>query len=811
MNHTNSFLLTPLLLAFTASRVDAQLVFISDLEVRTAYNEWVPGCVDVNGYLDPAFTGVATYDPDQALLANIGPSTIEGLDAFTAVHHLAINSSGDIVLGSLPPALEKLAFLFAGEITLPTTPPTLRSLVFSGCSGPLPPLPEGIQEVDIESMPQLTTVGLLPSTLLKLTLIDLPGLTVFPAFPMALQVLSIGAPINLPFPDLTGLNLLSLEVYSMPYTSLPSLPSSLETLRLIYLGDLQTFSLPTGLDTLWVNDLYSCDFPQVLPDLKYLFMGGMNDMDGADPMPQLPTTLQDLVLSDCPILNPPALPEGLLSLNLINGSSLTCLSPLPEGLQELHLDQTLITCLPNIPPGCLITGLGMTPTVCATLSGICPAASANVEGQVFRDVDQDGVQDVGEPASNYLQLSIAPIGLAGGVPTDGHFMVQLPPGNYTISGTPSSPFVQGFAPVSHTAILADEASMDTDNDFGLDLIVGNDLAVNIATSVASPGRDNAVWINVRNLGTEVMDASVSYTFDADQAWVSSDVSTASLIGNTASWVLPGMLMGEMRTIHVTLHTDALVALGTALDQAATVDVPPGDVNVSNNSALHNDEVLGSYDPNDKTVSPSVIGSDELAAAEFTYTIRFQNTGTYHAERVIITDTLSASLDWNSFRFVASSHTCNWTLFNGVLRFTFDPIFLPDSTSDEPGSHGVVTFTMKPDPSAGLGPIGNVANIYFDYNAPVFTNEALVDISTNVNAPAEQHAHLFPVPAQDVLWVDGLPSGGALVTVVDMQGRMVLTQRAGGSLLRLDVGPLPAGVYVLESRSGTTERLRFVKR
>lgn len=491
MNHTNSFLLTPLLLAFTASRVDAQLVFISDLEVRTAYNEWVPGCVDVNGYLDPAFTGVATYDPEQALLANIGPSTIEGLDAFTAVHHLAINSSGDIVLGSLPPALEKLAFLFAGEITLPTTPPTLRSLVFSGCSGPLPPLPEGIQEVDIESMPQLTTVGLLPSTLLKLTLIDLPGLTVFPAFPMALQVLSIGAPINLPFPDLTGLNLLSLEVYSMPYTSLPSLPSSLETLRLIYLGDLQTFSLPTGLDTLWVNDLYSCDFPQVLPDLKYLFMGGMNDMDGADPMPQLPTTLQDLVLSDCPILNPPALPEGLLSLNLINGSSLTCLSPLPEGLQELHLDQTLITCLPNIPPGCLITGLGMTPTVCATLSGICPAASANVEGQVFRDVDQDGVQDVGEPASNYLQLSIAPIGLAGGVPTDGHFMVQLPPGNYTISGTPSSPFVQGFAPVSQTAILADEASTDTDNDFGLDLIVGNDLAVNIATSVASPGRDKA--------------------------------------------------------------------------------------------------------------------------------------------------------------------------------------------------------------------------------------------------------------------------------------------------------------------------------
>ena len=37
----------------------AQLVQISNSQVRNVYNSWVPGCVDANGYLDGQYPGVA--------------------------------------------------------------------------------------------------------------------------------------------------------------------------------------------------------------------------------------------------------------------------------------------------------------------------------------------------------------------------------------------------------------------------------------------------------------------------------------------------------------------------------------------------------------------------------------------------------------------------------------------------------------------------------------------------------------------------------------------------------------------------------
>jgi uncharacterized repeat protein (TIGR01451 family) len=520
--------------------------------------------------------------------------------------------------------------------------------------------------------------------------------------------------------------------------------------------------------------------------------------------------LQELILTSSPLPYLPPLPAGLSRLQILYSYALTCLPPLPEDLVELFLQDVVITCLPNIPWGCYIT-MDTTPTVCSTLNSVCEAANPNVEGQVFWDVDLDGVQDVGEPGSGLVQMHIAPIGLAGGVPVNGHFALRLPPGDYTISCTPGSELVQGIAPASHPASLADEASTDVGNDFGLDVIAGNDLAVSITADVARPGFNNAVWINVRNLGTQVVDAVVSYTFDADQTWASVDTVPTALVGNTATWTLPAMAMGEMRTIHITLHTAPSIPIGTGIDQIASVDPPVGDIDAGNDSFIHHSGVIGSYDPNDKSVSPSVIDPSELATAEFTYTIRFQNTGNYHAERVIITDTLSASLDWNSFRFIASSHTCNWTLYNGVLRFTFEPIFLPDSASDEPNSHGFVTFTMKPDVTAGLGPIGNTANIYFDYNAPVITNEAVVDISTGVPVVEEVPLNVFPVPAEDVLWLQRAEDGPTLVQVIDAQGRIVLSRVLTGSLAKLDIGVLPSGAYVVETRSSKTARVTFLKR
>jgi hypothetical protein len=53
---------------------------------------------------------------------------------------------------------------------------------------------------------------------------------------------------------------------------------------------------------------------------------------------------------------------------------------------------------------------------------------------------------------------------------------------------------------------------------------------------------------------------------------------------------------------------------------------------------------------------------------------------------------------------------------------FDNIALPDSTTNEAGSHGFVQYSVRA--KAGLpngAQIPNTASIYFDFNLPVVTN------------------------------------------------------------------------------------------
>ena len=100
-----------------------------------------------------------------------------------------------------------------------------------------------------------------------------------------------------------------------------------------------------------------------------------------------------------------------------------------------------------------------------------------------------------------------------------------------------------------------------------------------------------------------------------------------------------------RLVLVTLHTDATVPLGTSVQHTAVIDPVAGDTVPSNNTTLWTDTVVGAYDPNDKLLdlpaaTPAEVQAD---AVTLTYTIRFQNTGTYPAERVVILDTLSDDL------------------------------------------------------------------------------------------------------------------------------------------------------------------------
>ncbi|MEM6801260.1 MAG: T9SS type A sorting domain-containing protein, partial [Bacteroidota bacterium] len=258
------------------------------------------------------------------------------------------------------------------------------------------------------------------------------------------------------------------------------------------------------------------------------------------------------------------------------------------------------------------------------------------------------------------------------------------------------------------------------------------------------------------------------------------------------------------------------------------------------SAVDCQEIIGSYDPNDKQVAPEGMGDDGLTppGTRLNYFIRFQNTGTDTAFNIMIIDTLSAELDPLSMQLGASSHPYQLEVGGtgqAILRFRFDNIMLPDSNINEPASHGFIKFSIDHQPNAALGTeIENFADIYFDFNLPIRTNtvvntlsnfqaEALGSIgginrrynwdgTTSISNLLEGHIRVYPNPAEDRIFVslDQFPQQYLSFSLIDIYGKTVYEsqQRVSGSNSNLSfkLPPLASGFYLININEGFKQKI-----
>ncbi len=200
---------------------------------------------------------------------------------------------------------------------------------------------------------------------------------------------------------------------------------------------------------------------------------------------------------------------------------------------------------------------------------------------------------------------------------------------------------------------------------------------------------------------------------------------------------------EMTTIRLPMPDDSCFALQVFPNQTSILSKPIAVVanctangnlslllNLPNNEndpavAVHCDEVIGSFDPNDKVGFPLGLTDAHFIerGQDIEYRIRFQNTGNDTAFLIRILDTLPTTLDPSSIRPIAASHPYTWDVTdNGHIVFTFANILLPDSTTNEPGSHGYISFRISQKPNLPDGTlVENTASIYFDFNDPILTN------------------------------------------------------------------------------------------
>lgn len=145
------------------------------------------------------------------------------------------------------------------------------------------------------------------------------------------------------------------------------------------------------------------------------------------------------------------------------------------------------------------------------------------------------------------------------------------------------------------------------------------------------------------------------------------------------------------------------------------------------------QVTAPHDPNDKRGFPSGLGTtaDIMPNQDIEYMVRFQNTGTDTAFTVVIRDTIQPEFDIYSLRSGVASHDYTFSIESPrVAVWRFANIFLTDSTTNEPESHGFITFTIKQTADLPNGTeLKNTADIYFDFEAPVITNTSLHTVNS----------------------------------------------------------------------------------
>jgi len=350
---------------------------------------------------------------------------------------------------------------------------------------------------------------------------------------------------------------------------------------------------------------------------------------------------------------------------------------------------------------------------------------------IFYDLNENGQPENEEPFYTDGGLIVEPNNNTSVQSSNGGGIVYLEVGNYTIE------YDQNRTPNWELTTAPDifnitiESPADNDSIFfGIKPLA--DISNLITYTTSAQTRCNEIGIYrtaVKNIGTTTASGILWLEIDNQLELINFITSPdTSISPNQYGWFFSELYPSQsfQANIEVRLPGPPDFSIGDNVYVKSFTEYDDITGFRQSNPSSYETLILCSYDPNDKLVNPNRNGNYTLFEEPLIYTIRFQNTGNAEALMVRIEDQLSPNLDLSTFRILSSSHEEVLTTTiteEGLINFTFTDINLPDSTSNLEESQGFVTFYIKPKTELSEGTeIFNSADIYFDLNPPIFTNE-----------------------------------------------------------------------------------------
>lgn len=444
----------------------------------------------------------------------------------------------------------------------------------------------------------------------------------------------------------------------------------------------------------------------------------------------------------------------------------------------------------------------------------------NIHGEVYNDLNNscDDVSATDIPMNNSLISAQSSVYQNYAFPIGGEYNMYLLEDVYDVSSSTPNGFDDNCTNLYNINVNpGDTFHLDffkdqREHDLSVDMMSNGFIAAlhsgSIMLSVENPGFYNVTGYTLKLVNDTLVD------------YASATPAPDAISGDTLIWNMLNINPGTSDIFHVHYTIPPSTVAGTVLEFTSKIQsMLPTDEYALNNFDTLETGVFNSYDPNIKTVNPigetsfGIIGSDQ----ELEYTVHFQNTGNYMAHNIFVTDVLDVNLDISTLEITGASHPYEARINNRELRLDFKDIMLADSTSNEPASHGYFTYKIKPISGVMQGAtIVNSANIYFDFNPPVITNQTLNTIESPMGIEPEETTilgKLYPNPAMD--WVtleipeSHMNNSTIDIQIMDLQGRTLqnLTLQTQPNLL-LNISEFSSGIYLI--KAGKTV-YKFIKR
>lgn len=373
----------------------------------------------------------------------------------------------------------------------------------------------------------------------------------------------------------------------------------------------------------------------------------------------------------------------------------------------------------------------------------------------------------------------------------GKYTFQLPEGDYTLNA---------IVPSKNDDLCDFDSNITLISDTSININMRLNENAYIYTYLRStrPGGKFSGYMYVKNTsGLAMENARINITYSGPISQFISTPAWTSINANTVS--IEGVNIAPYSTFLIDFNaiTDSTANIGNIIQIETQLITSRKIFNGSAHSIVRN-----SYDPNDKTVNKPKVDITEIGD-RLDYTIRFQNTGNAPALKVVVTDTLESKLNISSLQIGPASHPFEVNFSDkNILRWTFDNINLPDSTSDFDGSQGFLTFSINMKQNVQLGDeILNSANIYFDFNPPIITNKASVKIMnlTSVIENSLINAKLYPNPTTGLIYIESDISLSRVI-VFSVQGSKLLEFHEP-PVTSIDLRSLKPGIYHIQLVDG----------